>query len=368
MATNVQEVERGRKYRLWHTDSGGRRRSKQVPADGIKHAEQLRREWVASMADETPPERSELSVRALIDAFLEGHGAELAPKTVTRYRTAQAQLAEILDVGAVELAPTDIVRVERAIASSRSASSARYAHALLRGAYGWGVVHGLVRTSPVVAVRPPTLRRAQVIIPETPIVHALIAAAKASDPTLGIAVQLLGATGMRRSEVVGLKWTDLLRGSTLMIERTIDESGVGWREREPKTKRSVRAIALDPDTLGALAAHRAWQDGFRAQELSAGPSEWIVGDVAGWGPWLPGRLSSTWERLRSGVDGAESVTLHQLRHWHVTMLLLAGIPVAEVARRVGHSSPRLTLDTYSHAIAASDHASATAIAAALSGK
>ncbi len=58
--------------------------------------------------------------------------------------------------------------------------------------------------------------------------------------------------------------------------------------------------------------------------------------------------------------------LHDLRHWHVTQALGAGLPVRDVAERVGHASARMTLDVYGHAIASADRKAAEATAEILS--
>jgi integrase len=58
---------------------------------------------------------------------------------------------------------------------------------------------------------------------------------------------------------------------------------------------------------------------------------------------------------------------HDLRHWHVTQALAVGLPVRDVAERVGHASARMTLDVYGHAIRSGDQDAAESVASLLTG-
>jgi integrase len=63
--------------------------------------------------------------------------------------------------------------------------------------------------------------------------------------------------------------------------------------------------------------------------------------------------------------GVPKVTFHALRHTHVSALIAAGLDVIAISRRIGHSSPTVTLNTYGHPFLNTDAAAANAIEAAM---
>jgi integrase len=161
---------------------------------------------------------------------------------------------------------------------------------------------------------------------------------------------LLLTTGMRRGEVVGLRWADIdLDGEVLSVSRAIASVDGVAMETEPKTAKGRRAIALDPATVDALRRHRERQAAERD----------LVGD--GWtdsgavftypdGRTLhPDHVMVTFRRLVTGA-GLPLIRLHDLRHTAATLALAAGVHPKVVQERLGHSSIGITLDTYSHVV------------------
>lgn len=160
---------------------------------------------------------------------------------------------------------------------------------------------------------------------------------------------IAAVTGMRRSEVCGLRWdmVDLDRG-TLRVERARH-----WIEGEevwskPKSKRSRRTIDLSAQQCATLRELKTEQTKDR---LKAGPAwddnDLVICDEVGRGP-RPDRVSQTFLRLVREIEGLPEIRLHDLRHTHATLLLEAGRPVKEVSERLGHSSTAFTMDTYMH--------------------
>jgi integrase len=167
---------------------------------------------------------------------------------------------------------------------------------------------------------------------------------------------LAAATGMRRSELAGLRWdmVDLERG-TVRVERTrhIVLGEPIWAK--PKSKRSRRTIGLGR-AADTLREHRRAQAELR---LKAGPA-W---DEDGTGPTLDGYSRSFGQLVTAA--GLPKIRLHDLRHTHATLLLEAGRPVKEVSERLGHSSTSFTMDTYMHVTDAMRSQTADAVDAML---
>jgi integrase len=178
-----------------------------------------------------------------------------------------------------------------------------------------------------------------------------------SHPAARIFPILAAATGCRRAELCGLQWSDL-DGNVLHVRRTITELRGGGVEIGPTKTRSTRRLTLDDATVAALAEHRESMRGLAG-------SPWILFD--GWTdqPVRPIRLSHWWEELRDVVK--VSARLHDLRHWHLTQLLDAGVPLASVAQRGGHASGVTTQKIYAHHTQRADEASAAVIGGLLRG-
>jgi integrase len=353
----VTEKRSDTRYRAWALVAG-KRHSTTLHADGKRHAEALAAAWEAELRGPNPGRRrppNPITVGELVDRYLADR-VELSPHTLRTYHSMRRYLGPLADQPAAKITPRDVMARERAlIDTGLSPSTVHQFHCLLSGAWRWGLVQELVATSPVVAVRPPTVRRHPIVPPTTDTVRALIAATGDDrDPTARIGVLLAAATGARRAELCGLRWDDLvvLADGTvvLRVQRVIDaRTGGGWATRRPKTVTSDRSVDIDTATADALEAHRAWQTGFRAVELDAGPHEWILGDVLDDGPWRPDRLSGAFERARARVPAAGKVRLHDLRHWSVTTLIAEGVAIPGVAARHGHS-PATTMGVYAHQV------------------
>jgi integrase len=156
-------------------------------------------------------------------------------------------------------------------------------------------------------------------------------------------------TGMRRGEVLGLRWGDVdFDTACLSVTRSLVSVGYELHETRGKSRTARRCINLDPATVDVL--HR-WRDR-RADEdpdFDAGDLEGQVFSRPDGTPTHPHLLSDTFKRLvaRSGLP---RIRFHGLRHTHATLLLKAGVPIKVVSERLGHSTPGFTMATYQHVI------------------
>lgn len=161
-----------------------------------------------------------------------------------------------------------------------------------------------------------------------------------------IPILLAATTGMRRGEVLGLRWCDVnLEAGKIHVARSLQEVGNVLLTKEPKTKESRRAIDLPALTLEALKRHRLAQAELR---LSLGlPKEegaYVFTDETG-GAFKPSRLTKAFEYIVRKAK-VPKVSLHALRHSHASHLLASGINVKVVSERLGHTSAKTTLDIY----------------------
>lgn len=184
--------------------------------------------------------------------------------------------------------------------------------------------------------------------------------------TLGPFARLALLTGLRRGELLGLRWQDVdLEQGAIHVQQTAQRiHGQGIVFRHPKTRLSRRSVALSPDAVGVLRKHRRAQ---AERRLLAGPAyhDHDLVFATGLGtPLEPGNVRRDWLRIVKAAD-LEGLRLHDLRHAHATLMLRAGVHPKVVTERLGHASVNITLDTYSHVLPGLQEAAAAAIDRAL---
>jgi integrase len=158
-------------------------------------------------------------------------------------------------------------------------------------------------------------------------------------------------TGMRRGEMLGLKWHDIdFDDRNLQVRRTVNRvSKYGFVENEPKTSKGRRKIALPEVVIESLKLHRVFQLEAR---LKAG-TQWQDRDLVfcnrNGGYFAPNYLLYLFHRLLNKA-GLPDMRFHNLRHSAATFLLAMGVHVKIVQELLGHSNISMTLDTYSHVL------------------
>lgn len=159
----------------------------------------------------------------------------------------------------------------------------------------------------------------------------------------------LSLYGLRRGEVLGLRWDDVdLTAGTLSVlrARVLVEGQV--IEQPPKSENGERTLPLDDELLGALRALRTAQV---RERLAAGeaydPSGHVVVDEIG-APVHPEWYSDEFGRVAKRA-GVKRIVLHEGRHTALSLMEKAGVPISIVSRWAGHYDPSFTLRQYVHA-------------------
>jgi len=159
------------------------------------------------------------------------------------------------------------------------------------------------------------------------------------------AVVVAATTGMRRGELLALRWSDI-KDDVITISQLLSETKAGGVAFKPtKTESSTRPVDLLPLTVEALRHHAVEQ---KKAKLAAGPAcvdEGLVFPTLDGSPWRPSSFTSAWvDQVRS--IGFTGMQLKNLRHTHISQSLRAGENPKVVAARVGHSSVAMTMDVY----------------------
>lgn len=159
---------------------------------------------------------------------------------------------------------------------------------------------------------------------------------------------LAGTTGMRRGELLGLRWEDLdFDVGYARVRQTVVLVGNRPSFSEPKTKRGRRVIPLPLETVAALRSHRKAQNEERLRLGQAYKDSGLV-FVHVDGRVISPRLLSDWFERQASAAGLPRIRLHDLRHSFATGALAAGVSLWAVADILGHASTAITDEVYRH--------------------
>ncbi len=178
--------------------------------------------------------------------------------------------------------------------------------------------------------------------------------------------RLSAMTGMRRGEILGLRWCDLdLDRARLSVRQALVSVGYEVIRSTPKSH-NARVIDLDAETIDQLRAHRARQEVERAEwGVDYQDKDLVVAKENG-EPIHPHTFSQSFERLIEKA-ALRTIRLHDLRHTHATLALKAGVPVKVISERLGHESPAFTLKQYAHVIPGMQAEAAAQVASLVDG-
>jgi integrase len=157
------------------------------------------------------------------------------------------------------------------------------------------------------------------------------------------------STGLRRGELLGLRWADVdFDTGRIHVTQSLEETKAGLRLKPPKTKQGRRQLSVPVSIIAELRSHRRKQTEQRlALGLGKDTEDGLVFRQPDGSPLCPNRLSCEWRRAVS-ILKLPKVTLHAWRHTHASQLIAAGMDVVTVSKRLGHANPTITLSVYSH--------------------
>lgn len=347
-------------------------------------ADALREALVKVRRDEWA-EPSRQPLRDYLATWLDG--LRLAPATVASYRK-NMRLHVIPQLGSLPLASLTSVRIRalyRELETSGradhregeglSARTVRYVAQILHAALEEAVDSGQLQRNPADPKRakPPSSRQATApeMHPWTAAQLAAFLGWAAGNSQLHAAWHVLAMTGMRRGELLALRWRDIdLDAGAVSIRRSVGVvrvhgEGASLVEGPTKTAKP-RVIDLDDDTAAVL---RAWRLERAGMALQLGRDNAIVfGDPEG-SHLHPERFSRQFARDLArcakalGDQAPPAIRLHDLRHTHATVLLADRENIKVVSERLGHANTTVTLSVYAHVMPGNQRAAADRFAA-----
>ena len=212
----------------------------------------------------------------------------------------------------------------------------RSCHTTCRTALEKAVTEGLIRVNPAVGCRlPPKKAKEMQVLTPAEIIRFLTQAKEEGYYEIFL---LELTTGMRRGEIIGLKWRDLdLATGELHIARQVIRVKGETVVSQPKTKSSIRTVILAPDMVEILAELKSEVKG-----------EWMFPSPVNEGQ--PRNPCALYHRFQTILERAKckKVRFHDLRHTFATMAIENGMDIKTLSAMIGHVSAETTLNIYSH--------------------
>ncbi len=347
---------------------GGERRQKTATFSTRRAADQwIARHMLAGPEGSTAARR--LSVEAYFGYYLEQVEPSLKAGTRRSYQTALARWTPLIgDASLAKLTPLGIQEALAHLAGmSLAPTTVRASYATLRTALRQAMAWGLLEKDPTAGVKRPRCVDPEMRYWCQSEAARFIGFVNGKTRYDALYVTAL-TTGVRGGELCALRWDDVVWDRcTVRIARSLSwPSGEPPVVTDPKTYSSRRTIDLDANTLRLLRSHR----GRQAQERLRAGAAWehpeLVFSTRTGGYLRQADLDHAFARLARGA-GVPAIRFHDLRHTHATLLLADGRGVKEVADRLGHHDPAMTLRRYAHVLPDRRSQSAESIGRALFG-
>lgn len=346
--------------------AAGKRR--QIKCGGFstkKAAEKALAELVDSASKGTLADDQQLTVKAYLTSWIaDKQRLGMRPTTARSYKQ---HIDSYIDpaIGSMRLKDVRPIHIDQVLAGVKaSPATVRRVHATVRSAFATAKRRRLISFNPAIDVELPSASRPKVK-PWEPVELGKFLDSIAPDD-FGALFETVAATGCRRGEVAGMRWADLdLEDRTWTVRQQLvalygDQATLcphcgrphkGATFGPTKTKSGdARAIELDSGVVGVLLAHRLHQDAEKATWGDAYVDHGLVFAQPDGNPIPTQQLTQRFTELTAAA-GLRRVRLHDLRHGQASLMLAAGVPIAVVSKRLGHSTITITSDTYSHLLA-----------------
>ncbi len=336
----------------------GKRRQKVVSFKGPKRdAEAELSRILAEIKNGGFVDLGNVTVAEYLGRWIEHVATRTSDKTQERYEEI-VRLALVPYLGRIKLSKLRPIDIQgfytEALKSGRikregglSARTVLHYHRILSQSLKQAVKWQLLTRNPADAVDPPKPERQEMIALDEDQTAILIE--KTMNSSLYMPVLLALTTGMRRGEVLALRWCDVdLNRATLSVTQTLEKTRKGGlRFKQPKTQKSRRSISLPSIMVDALKKHRVEQAELYLKIGQGWDEVGLVCTKLAGEPIDPNTLTGGFANLVRKTN-IPKVRFHDLRHTHATQLLREGIHPKVAQERLGHTSISVTLDLYSH--------------------
>lgn len=335
-----------------------------------KEAAKKLAELLAAYGRNLLPDPDRINLKEFCERWLAAVEHRVKPTTHYGYRVSlEKHVTPVLgDVAVQRLQPLHLTHLYAELLKKRihperpetlSPTTVRLVHRALHAALEDAVRWGLLPWNPADRVKPPKASRyvGEVWTPQE--AWAFLAEAQHSRWYALFFLALM--TGMRRGELLGLKWSDVdWQEGVIWIRQNLTKAGSRRVIQSPKTHRSSRPVDVGPDVLEVLRQHREKQEKERLEMGEDWANEdWVFTTSLGT-PIEPSNLRREFRAIITRA-GLRKIRFHDLRDTHVSLLALAGVDPRVISERVGHSNVAFTQQTYQHLFASQRKKAALAV-------
>jgi integrase len=362
------------KFDIRSDPATGRRQTRYHSFKGTKReaeAELIRLKEMANRGDYV--DQAKTTLAEFLDRWESWAATQVSAKTLERYKEllahhvrphlGWARVQRLQTVNFAELYGK-LQRPKSEAGAGLAPRTVGHVHRLLHRVLEHAVKWKIINSNPVAAAEPPRVQRTEIEILEPNEIQTVLHALRGR---LLYPVAVIGlATGMRRGEIAALRWgaVDFELGK-IRVERSLEQTNAGLAFKAPKTKAGRRTISIPLSIIAELRDHwRRQQEQRLALGIGkVGPDDLVFARADG-SAWPPDSMTTAWQKTVTALK-LPKVTLHALRHTHVSQLIAAGLDVVTVSRRIGHSNPTVTLGVYSHLFGNTDERAAAVVETAL---
>lgn len=227
---------------------------------------------------------------------------------------------------------------------------ARY-HELLSSIFKSALLWKIVKENPLQTIKKPKVNDTDIKYLNEEEARKFISLLNNENDVYKVAMLLGLFGGMRRSEIIGLKWNDIdFDNKTIYINNTGHYiKKIGYFDKSTKTKQSKRIIVMNKTLENLLSKYKSIQDEYK----NILGEQWIDTNkvICTWnGDNMNPDTLSSWLRKFVKNNDFKNITMHSLRHTNATLQIVNGVDVRTVANRLGHAKTSTTLNIYTHFI------------------
>jgi integrase len=345
----------------------GERRSRVETFATEKEAEKTLTKWLSEADEGTVLLPSKIAMRDLAARWLDDEmSGRVRPTTLAGYRlTVEKHIVPRLgNVQAQRLGTADVLKWRTDLLRDTSPRTTQLALQRLRQMLEWAVSVEMLAKNPAAKVKPPKWSPAERTVWTAAEARAFLTVAE--DDTLGTLWRAALSTGLRRGELLALRWQDVdLDAGRLTVKQSLVMCGGKAIIQPPKSKAALRSVKLPSETVAALLAHKDRQAWARKRAGERWAESGLVFTTGIGTPLSPRNVGRSFEAMIESA-GVPRVRLHDLRHVSASLDLASGTSVKAVAARLGHSDPSITLRTYAHVMTHEETAAAERLGELLS--
>ena len=331
--------------------TGKRNRVYKTVKGSKKEAKAIMRQMIVDMERGIAVRKSPKRVSEWLDEWVDMYLPNIAETTKIGYKTKIKNYIKpaLGDIYLQSLRAEHVQKmVNDMIARDLSPKNIRDTYNNINAAMKKAVILRMVPFNPCEGVELPKLKRYKAKVYDIKMIHHLLDVAKDTDMYLPIL--LCVTVGLRRGELLALRWDNIdFKNSILQVRSNMVRGEKDFVIKAPKTEAGIRDIRLGDEVMAVLREERKrYLEDALVQGIGFQNLNFVIRQSDG-SPIRPDSMSQKWRRFLDDKK-LPSIRFHDLRHSNATALIQAGVNPRVVQQRLGHSDVNITLNTYTHVL------------------